>query len=394
MVKVKRKLLLVVAGFFTILLIGGGYNLASKGKRSPPVSMNTFEKTYKEGKGFSVAQTSDGGYIVAGEAPSFGSGGLDVYLLKTDAKGNKMWEKTFGGKGWDYGHCVAQTSDAGYVIAGFTDSLGGGDVYLVKTDAKGYKIWERSFGGRKMDEGHCVKQTSDGGYIIVGSTQSFGAGGSNVYLIKTDSQGNKLWEKAFKGKYSAEGNSVVQTDDGGYIVVGYTDSPGEEDRDVYVVKTDSNGNKVWEKYFGGSEIDFGESIAQTNDGCYIIVGGTLSFGEGESKVYLVKIDLQGNKIWEKALETEYSASGSFVAKTKDGGYILVGSAGAHGPGLAILIKTDSKGNKVWEKTLESENANVECYSVVQTKDEGYIIAGEKGGYVYLVKTDANGNVKK
>ncbi|MBC7326802.1 PQQ-like beta-propeller repeat protein [bacterium] len=260
---------------------------------------STFEKTFGGthwDAGRSVQQTRDGGYIIVGDTESFGQGEADVYLIKTDAKGKKLWERTFGGTKNDWGKSVQQTRDGGYIIVGYTESFGQGeaDVYLIKTNAKGKKLWERTFGDTDWDAGFSVQQTRDGGYIIAGYTYSFGQGGTDVYLIKTNAKGKKLWERTFGGTKNDWGNSVQQTRDGGYIIVGETLSFGQGGRDVYLIKTDAKGKKLWERTFGGTDWDDGFSVQQTRDGGYIIVGVTDSFGQGEADVYLIKTDAEGN----------------------------------------------------------------------------------------------------
>jgi hypothetical protein len=208
-----------------------------------PVNAQTeahWQKTYggtKDDVGLSVEQTSDGGYIIAGSTK-----GPDVYLVKTDASGNLLWQKTYGGGGYDIGYSVKQTSDGGYIIAGMTSSfgVGGVDVYLVKTDASGNLLWQKTYGGGGYDIGNSVQQTSDDGYVIAGSI-SFGAGDLDVYLLKTDSSGKQLWQRNYGGAGYDIGNSVQQTSDGGYIIAGSTSSFGSAIRYVYLVKTDASG---------------------------------------------------------------------------------------------------------------------------------------------------------
>ena len=194
---------------------------------------------------FSVQQTADGGYIIAGDTNSYDAGGGDAYLAKTDGEGNEEWYRTFGGNKDEYAYSVRQTADGGYIIAGHTYSYGAGerDAYLVKTDGKGNEEWHRTFGGENDDLAFSVQQTADGGYIIAGDTYSYGAGERDAYLVKTDGKGNEEWHRTFGGEVGDTAWSVQQTADGGYIIAGYTDSYGEGG-DAYLVKTDEEGNYI------------------------------------------------------------------------------------------------------------------------------------------------------
>jgi len=191
--------------------------------------------------GYSVQQTSDGGYIIAGYTWSFGNE-YQVYLIKTNASGDTLWTKTYGYPTWDWGYSVQQTSDGGYIIAGWTPWVGPEvQVYLIKTNASGDTLWTRTYGGTGDDEGACVHQTGDGGYIIAGVTASFGTGG-DAYLVKTNASGDTLWTRTYGGGNVDYGYSVQQTLDGGYIVAGHTLSSGAGGYDVYLIKTDASGS--------------------------------------------------------------------------------------------------------------------------------------------------------
>jgi regulation of enolase protein 1 (concanavalin A-like superfamily) len=248
--------------------------------------------------------------------------------------GNKLWEKTFGGIRDDRGHSVQQTSDGGFILLGWTESFDAreADVWLIKTDASGNIEWDRTFGGSDRDKGSSVQQTSDGGFILVGYTESFGAGWADVWLIKTDADGNKLWEKTFGGSGLDSGSSVQQTSDGGFIIVGYTTSFGAGGFDVWLIKTDADGNKLWEKTFGGSRRDWGSSVQQTSDGGFILVGYTTSFGAGD--VWLIKTDANGNKQWDRTFGGSDWDEGWSVQQTSDGGFIIVGWTWSFGAGGA------------------------------------------------------------
>jgi hypothetical protein len=297
--------------------------------------------------GQSVQQTLDGGYIITGYTYSFGGSDYDVYLIKTNASGDTLWTRTYGGADFDGGWSVQQTSDGGYIVAGSTGSFGAGnsDVYLVKTNASGDTLWTRTYGGTNSDGGYSVNLTSDSGYIITGYTFSFGDS-VQVYLIKTNTLGDTLWTRTYGGTAWDEGWSVQQTSDGGYIVAGGTESFGAGSYDVYLIKTNASGDTLWTRTYGGAGRDGGYSVQQTSDGGYIIAGYTLSFGVGGGDVYLIKTNASGDTLWTRTYGGTGSDEGYSVQQTSDGGYIIGGLTGSFGAGASdvYLIKTDGNGN--------------------------------------------------
>ena len=351
--------------------------------------------------GSSVQESSDGGYVIVGRTWSYGAGSSDVWLIKTDSSGNKLWDKTFGGTNSDDGYSVQQTDDGGYVIAGQTSSYGAGpfdfDVWLIKTDSTGNEIWNKTFdGSQKMDYGKSIQQTSDGGYVIVGSTYSYYAGSYDFWLIKTDSAGNEIWNKTFGEIKNDRGYSVQELSDGGYVIAGRTHSYGAGSSDVWLIKTDSDGNEMWNKTFGGIRDDEGYSVQQTVDGGYVIAGRTHSYGAGSSDVWLIKTDSAGNEIWNKTFGGSRDDGGYSVQESIDGGYVIAGYTSSYGACSfdfdVWLIKTDSTGNEIWNETFGGIRAD-EGYSVQQTSDTVYIIAGNTYSYgtgeadVWLIKTN-------
>ena len=369
---------------------------------------NIFIKTFggvEEDSGNFIQQTIDGGYIIVGSTQSFGNGEADVWLIKTDALGNEDWGNTFGVSENNYGHSVQQTIDGGYIILGRTKVDGNYDFWLIKTDSQGHEEWNKIFDGSedygsRTDYGHSVQQTADGGYILTGQSLSGVFGNYDAWLIKTDSQGNEEWNKVFGGVTFDYSFSVQQTTDGGYIIAGATQSFGNGEADVWLIKIDLQGNEEWNKTFGGSDDDLGRSVQQTTDGGYIVVGSTRSFGNGSYDVWLIKIDSQGNEEWNKTFGGSDSDRGKSVQQTTDGGYIVAGYTQSFGNGSsdAWLIKTDSQGNEEYNKTFGGSDDDV-AKSVQQTTDTGYIIAGDTYSFgngendVWLIKTDSQGNTE-
>ena len=379
-------------------------NIISIGKTEEQSRDGIFIKTlggWMDDSGKYVQQTTDGGYIITGMTSSYGAGDYDVWLIKTDSAGKKKWDRTFGGTKQDEGYCVQQTSDGGYIITGYVMSFGAGsrDAWLIKTDSVGNKEWDRTFGGTESDYGNCVQQTTDGGYIITGRTSSFGAGAGDVWLIKTDSNGNMVQNRTFGGTKGDSGYCVQQTTDGGYIIGGYTFSFGAEHYDVWLIKTDSAGNMMWNKTFGGIS---GYCVQHTTDAGYIITGYRWSLEDADSTdVCLIKTDSDGNEMWNRTFGGTESDYGNCVRQTTDDGYIITGDTFSFGDDnykLDIwLIKTDSAGNKEWDKLFGGTHWE-EGNCVETTTDGGYIITGETvsfgagAGDVWLIKTNKDGDV--
>ena len=350
--------------------------------------------------GNSIQQTTDGGYIVAGNTRSFGAGDWDAYLIRTTSTGDILWSCIYGGSYHEFGRSVQQTTDGGYILVGSTESFGAGwgDVYLIKTNPAGDILWTRTYGGNAWDWGHCVQQTTDEGYIVAGQTNSFGAGIFDAYVIKTDSTGDILWSRTYGGSSVDYGNSVQQTTDGAYMVAGYTESFGAGDYDVSLIKINSTGEILWSRTYGGSDYEYTLSVRQTTDGGYIVAGGTWSFGAGENDLYLIKTNSTGDILWSRTYGGSSVDYGNSVQQTTDGGYIVAGGTGSFGAGDndLYLIKTDSTGDTLWSRPYGGDSTEI-GYSVQQTSDGGYIVGGHTSSFgagsyeVMLTKLDSLGN---
>lgn len=332
----------------------------------------------------SVQQTSDGGYVVAGFTGSFGAGSHDAWVLKLNAEGAVSWQKTFGGTDYDYAMSVQQTTDGGYIVAGTTSSFGVGvyDAWIVKLNADGSIAWQKMYGGAGNDSASSIQQTTDGGYIIAGNTTSFGAGGYDAWVLKLNADGSVAWQKTYGGLGWEFANSIQQTSDGGYIVVGYTDPCAgdfncSDSNYAWLIKLDAEGNIGWQKTF--ANYDNISSIKQSVGG-YIVAGNVYvppSGGPGTYGTYnigVLKLNEDGTIAWQKAYGGANGVDAGSIQQTADGGYIVAGYSGSFGTGDAWLLKIDANGIFAWQKTYGGFGNEI-VYSIEQTIDGGYVAAG-------------------
>jgi hypothetical protein len=308
---------------------------------------------------YSLIQTTDGGYALAGITESFSADNeADCWLVKTDARGQVEWTKTFGEPAWATATSLIQTTDGGYALAG---SVGGDwkapkDIWLVKTDARGQTEWNQTYGGPEDEYADALIQTADGGYALAGATKSYGTGDSDFWLVKTDTHGKAEWNQTYGGPEDEYAAALIQAVDGGYALTGGTESYGAGGFDFWLVNTDTRGQVEWTKTFGGGgegEVDeVAYSLIQTTDGGYALAGGTESYGKGVSNCWLVKTDTRGQADWTKTLGGAGSETATSLIQTVDGGYALAGrieSNGANGPHSdfwLIKISRQEHGKKV------------------------------------------------
>jgi hypothetical protein len=380
------------------LIVHASNSISSSAVSSPKDWSQTYGGS-SDDYAYSLVQTSDGGYALAGLTDSSGAGGFDFYLVKTDSAGNMNWSKTYGGSSDDYAYSLVQTSDRGCALAGYTSSFGAGyyDFYLVKTDASGSLQWSKTYGGSGDEEAYSLVLTSDGGYVLAGYTTSSIGGGRDSWLVKTDASGTMQWNKTYGAAGDNEAHSVIQTSDGGYALAGYTDSTGAGGADFYLVKTDPAGNMQWNRTYGGVGDDEAYSLIQTSDGGYALAGYTTSSSAGVYNFWLVKTDANGNVKWSQTYGTIGDNEAYSLVQTGDGGYALAGYTDASGAGGYDfwLVETNSSGNVQWSQTYGGSSDDY-AYSMVKTSDGGYALAGYTdssgaGGFdFYLVKTDSFG----
>jgi len=390
----------------------------------PSVNLDATIKTYggsQNDKAKSVVATADGGYAVLGHTQSKDgdvsdkqNAGFDYWLLKFDGENSLQWSKSYGGSSNDRGNDFVQTNDGGYAILGFSESSDGDisenagslDYWLAKTDSSGNLLWQKSFGFKGRDEGIALIQTKDSGFLLVGVidvTASEGQGnstakrhaGGDYWAIKLTADGALQWSQYFGGTFTDTAYDVVEIEAGGFIIVGSSDSTDVDISsnkgfyDFWVVRISDSGQLVWEKNYGGDEIDEAYGIVSSGDGDYLIVGNTrsstgdISLNNGAADVWVVKIDADGEIIWEKTYGGTGFDAGRAIVRVKNGGFILAGNSRSgdgdlsenRGQNDAWILKIDAMGNLEWQKTVGGTQIDL-AHGVTELADGTVIAVGE------------------
>ncbi|MPL93170.1 hypothetical protein SDC9_39296 [bioreactor metagenome] len=310
-----------------------------------------------------------------------------------------VFEKTYGGANSDIGYDLTLTQDGGYAFVGLTYSTGSGmdDCYLIKTDDQGNLQWQKTYGGTSYEFGLSVIQDSNGNYVIIGTTSSYGEGSNDYYVIKTNSIGDTIWTKTYGGFLLDSPRRGIATNDSGYAIIGRTQSFGEGTSSVYFVKIDSAENNQFSKTYGGTGLNWGMSVKQTSDGGYILAGKTSSFSAQSQDVYLIKTNSSGDTLWTKYFGSANDDWANDVVQTPDNGYIITGTYNYSGiAGDIFITKCDENGNILWTKTYSTVGDEF-MNSLINSNDGGILMTGatnylSMGDYdLYLMKADASGD---
>ena len=329
-----------------------------------------------------VVETDNGGFVFVGYTLSFGSGARDVFIYKTDPAGAELWRRYYGGWSDDTACDIISSEDGGFVVTGYTHSFGEpyGDVWVFKIDDDGEILWSKSFGGNDFDAGYALVNYDDG-YAIIGVTGSYGHGSLDAWLIKIDNTGEVLWDREFGGSEGDYGYDLIETLDGGLLFVGCTENQTAGGQDVWLVRTTGYGSMLWDRTFGGSGSDGGRSLCRTGDGGYAICGWTTSFGSGLQDLYLIKTDSAGQELWDHCYGGTHNDFGFSILQTCDEGLVLAGWTYSFGEGQSdiIILSCTSEGTLSWDATyggISVETGN----KIILTSDDSYVIAGSCMSY--------------
>jgi len=338
---------------------------------------------------------------------------IGVLLFTFDGLGQNTWVKTFGGNNLDHGRSITTTTDGGYVLTGYTWSNNGdfsgmnkgyGDIFIMKLNSNGETVWKKTFGGSNLDNGSSIVTTNDGGYVLTGETRSndndfngMSKGSVDIFVIKLNSSGETVWKKTFGGSINEGGQSITTTNDGGYVLTGYTTSNDGDfsgmnkgNYEIFVIKLNSSGETVWKKTFGGSREEGGTSITTTNDGGYVLTGWTYSndgdfngMNKGNYDIFVIKLNSNGETVWKKTYGGSSRDEGRSIITTTDGGYVLTGwtysndgdfSGMNKGDYEIFVMKLNSNGEIEWKKTFGGSGTDW-GFSITTTNDGGYVLTG-------------------
>jgi hypothetical protein len=310
-----------------------------------------------------IKATADKGYILFGSTSSFGYGNTSMYAVKIDSACHPQWSKVFGGTRDQAGYSVIQTSDKGYAFAGYTNSFGNGgyDVYLVKTDSLGNTKWQKTYGGSDWDFGYSVKQTGDGGFLLAGQTYSYGSGNGDAYLIRTNKNGDTLWTHTYGGPGYDVANTILNEGDSVYILAGATTSFGKGDTSMLILQLDTNGTVKNTKTLGSSLCNVAYSIVATPDKGYVLIGSMDSLRPGTRSQTVIKTDHSGNFQWMiPPIVPPYQDIGKDIIQSSDGSYLCIGVADGGGYGSSSMLVTHLDSSGGW-LAAQSHGGNGDQY---------------------------------
>ena len=356
-------------------------------------------------KALAGIQTTSGAYVVAGLTFSHGKGKSDIWVMKLAPNGQEMWRKYLGSDDFDWANDIIETREGNYILAGYSQDpqTGNNNAWVVELDRLGRVKWSRTYGGKEGDEAKSIVQTEDGGFAVAGFSHSYGQGKSDMWLLKLNNRGEELWQKTFGSQGSDRAYDLVETPDAGFILAGYATGFAtqnmEDKADVLLIKTDRNGEIDWIKNYGTQENETAEAIIPTRDGNYVFAGWKQQSKTQTLDGIVMKIDPYGEKIWAQTMGADRKDAFYDVAETPDGSLLLAGASMSNSNMKASfwLRKLTKEGETIWERKSKGTSHDF-AYSIIAAEDGGIFIAGSTDSYsaggcdMWLVKTDGSGRI--
>jgi len=402
-------LTLVVARWCAAFVLSGTATLSIVAQETPCPPTVVWQTSFGGDSletGVQIAPTSDGGCVIVGysdsgqsgnkSSPTFGKN--DIWVVRIDGNGDKLWERALGGSGQDYFNAVCATSDGGYLIGGGSDSpadgnkdspnLGNSDFWLIRLDPQGDKIWERTYGGRGSEALGTITAAPDGGFLLAGESftsgveANFGFGRYDIWIVRIDANGEELWDRYLGGSQDEWlGTIPIGSADGGYFLVINSDSPISGNKtapnfgapDIWLVKLDATGRILWDKTYGGTDADYGSAVVERSDGSIVLGGSSFSAPSGNKTsplfglddIWLVELDSHGEKVWERTYGGAGEDGLSDMVLMPDSGLLLYGSSDSmdgdrSSPGFGLgdwwLVRVGPTGKKQWDLSIGGDSS--------------------------------------
>jgi hypothetical protein len=332
--------------------------------------------------GYGIVEVSSGGFACVGETQSSGAGNNDVWLVRTTADGSPLWSQTFGGPFPESGQAVLEVSTGGFVIAGYTyTDITGLDIWLLRIGASGNLIWNKTYGSILDDSCASVVEVSTGGFALGGTTEYLGSFSGDFWLLRTTGSGAHLWNQTYGGTERDVCEAVIEVDSGGFLMAGWTTSLGFGAADVWLVRTDANGNFLWSRNYGAKLDDKVYSMIEVSTGGFLLVGGTQSYGVGQTDVWLIRTDAFGNMVWNQTFGGPLFDEGKSVVELSTGEFALVAATTSYGAGVSDvwLLVTNSTGSMLWNQTYGGTNVDL-GFQLTTVSTGGFAIIGSTISY--------------
>jgi len=351
---------------------------------------------YRAPDAYDIQPLNDGSYILAGSIDPAFNQSADVWVAKLSAAGDIVWQKMYGGAKGDWATAIRQTKDGGYIVAGktYTYGAGGSDCWILKLDATGKVLWQKTYGGTLDDDATSIELLSDGGYLVIGGTGSFWT--QDCWMMKLDAKGKALWARTYSGQDREYAAAVQPIPDGGYVMAGSTSSFGAGSSDAWVMKLGDTGEVEWQSTYGGPKSDGARSIRRTEDGGYVVAGYTSSFGAQLSSGWILRLNADGSVKWQMAYKGRNCQLES-VRQTSDGEYVAIGLVDVRSTLTSLVVlKLSSTGAIKWQRAFGGDADFQSATDVLNAGDGGYTIAGYSSGSghsnTWVVRTDSTGSV--
>jgi len=343
---------------------------------------------------YDIVALENGDSAVVGTCKSYGAQRTDICVTRMSAKGEMRWRLWLGGKKKEEGKAISRAADGSILIVGNSKSFSKNydyDLYVAKVSLKGKLVWEKNLGGQRDEFAGGIAGTDDGGALIVGESESFGEGDKNIYIAKLDKSGKVLFERTIGGSREDSAQALTRTRDGKFVMVGYREVETSGDTDFFVMKLDQNGKKIWARTYGEEEADTLLGVTPTVDNGIVAVGKTRSYGSEQTDLTVMKFDAKGKLIWHKVYGFKYYEYGNAVATTRDGGFVLVGGTNTLGKGnhSVYILALDKEGELIWSHVYGEERKDV-AHGVARMDDGSIVVVGETNSFkreknFYLIK---------